>query len=260
MAVNTGYSPEGMKLKEEHIKMQRDMLVLSGRLNQMDLSFESQFLDDDDKSKVEEWDRQELEKERAKKKEEMKIMREAEMKLKQEEAQKKIKIWQEKEKEKGRVKAQNEKKKKEELLKLGKKNFLKARMEYEAALYFDSARFSLRNDVRSQRDLYESEDSDLDDSKVDFADPDAIENDGAAAARIWGSTPGDFGRGSLQQVDQRHMEVLRPRLNGEGNLRSHLPVIPEPSRPRQGEARQAQPLMPKPSISQLANGNYRDFS
>ena len=47
MAVNTGYSPEGMMLKEEHIKMQRDMLVLSGRFNQMDLSFDSQFLDDE---------------------------------------------------------------------------------------------------------------------------------------------------------------------------------------------------------------------
>ena len=258
MAVNTGYSPEGKDLKAKHLEAQREMLVLSGRLNQMNLSIDSQFLDAEDEEKVQEWDLQE---ERMRRKEEMRRQREAELKLRQEEAQRKFKAWQEKEKEKRRLKAEKEKKEKEELLKQGRKKFLQARLFLDEVLFFENARSSLRDDARRHKDLYDSDENDLEEeSQVDFSDPDAIENDGAAAARIWGSPPEDFGRGGLQQVDQLHVEVLRPRLNGEGNLRSHLPVVQEPSRPRQDEARQVQPLRPKPSFSQLANGNYRGFS
>ena len=191
----------------------------------------------------------------------MRVRREeAELKLKKEEAEMKIRIWQEKQKEENKKKMQIEKERKEEMLRLGKKKFLQARMEYEAALYFDDARFSLRNDARHLRDLYESEEEEeeLDDSKVDFAEPDSIENDGSVAARVWNSPPVEFGRGGPQQVEPLHMEVLRPRLNGGRNRMSHLPVIPEPSRPQQGEARQVQPLVPRSTINGLANGNYRE--
>ena len=263
MAVNTGYSPEGKELKAKHIDAQREMLVLSGRLNQMNLSIDSQFLDAEDEEKVQEW---ELQEERMRRKEEMRRQREEEMrrqreeeiKRRQEEAQKKFKAWQEKEKEKRRLKAEKEKEEKEELIRQGRKKFLQARLFPDHALFFEDARFSLRDGVRRLKDLYDSDESDLEEeNKVNFFDPEAIENDGAAAARIWGSPPENFGRGGLQQVEPLHVEVLRPRINGEGNLRSHLPVVPEPARPRRGKENQSQPLQPKPTFSQLANGNYR---
>ena len=256
MAVNTGYSPEGKELKAKHIDAQREMLVLSGRFDQMNLSIDSQFLDAEDEEKVQEWDLQE---ERMRRKEEMKRQREEEIKRKQEEAQEKFRAWQEKEKEKRRLKAEKENEEKEELLRQGRKKFLQAKLFLDQALLFDNARFSLRNDIRRLKDLYDSDESGLEEeNQVNFIDPEAIENDGAAAARIWGSPPENFGRGGLQQVEPLHVEVLRPRINGEGNLRSHLPVVPEPSRPRRGKENQVKPLQPKPTFSQLANGNYRD--
>ena len=255
MAVNTGYSPEGKELKAKHIDAQREMLVLSGRFDQMNLSIDSQFLDAEDEEKVQEWDLQE---ERMRRKEEMKRQREEEIKRKQEEAQEKFRAWQEKEKEKRRLKAEKENEEKEELLRQGRKKFLQAKLFLDQALLFDNARFSLRNDIRRLKDLYDSDESGLEEeNQVNFIDPEAIENDGAAAARIWGSPPENFGRGGLQQVEPLHVEVLRPRINGEGNLRSHLPVVPEPSRPRRGKENQVKPLQPKPTFSQLANGNYR---
>ena len=257
MAVNTGYSPEGKELKAKHIDAQREMLVLSGRFDQMNLSIDSQFLDAEDEEKVQEWDLQE---ERMRRKEEMKRQREEEIKRKQEEAQEKFRAWQEKEKEKRRLKAEKENEEKEELLRQGRKKFLQAKLFLDQALLFDNARFSLRNDIRRLKDLYDSDESGLEEeNQVNFIDPEAIENDGAAAARIWGSPPENFGRGGLQQVEPLHVEVLRPRINGEGNLRSHLPVVPEPSRPRRGKENQVKPLQPKPTFSQLANGNYRGF-
>ena len=255
MAVNTGYSPEGKELKAKHIDAQREMLVLSGRFDQMNLSIDSQFLDAEDEEKVQEWDLQE---ERMRRKEEMKRQREEEIKRKQEEAQEMFRAWQEKEKEKRRLKAEKENEEKEELLRQGRKKFLQAKLFLDQALLFDNARFSLRNDIRRLKDLYDSDESGLEEeNQVNFIDPEAIENDGAAAARIWGSPPENFGRGGLQQVEPLHVEVLRPRINGEGNLRSHLPVVPEPSRPRRGKENQVKPLQPKPTFSQLANGNYR---
>ena len=257
MAVNTGYSPEGKELKAKHIDAQREMLVLSGRFDQMNLSIDSQFLDAEDEEKVQEWDLQE---ERMRRKEEMKRQREEEIKRKQEEAQEKFRAWQEKEKEKRRLKEEKENEEKEELLRQGRKKFLQAKLFLDQALLFDNARFSLRNDIRRLKDLYDSDESGLEEeNQVNFIDPEAIENDGAAAARIWGSPPENFGRGGLQQVEPLHVEVLRPRINGEGNLRSHLPVVPEPSRPRRGKENQVKPLQPKPTFSQLANGNYRGF-
>ena len=257
MAVNTGYSPEGKELKAKHIDAQREMLVLSGRFDQMNLSIDSQFLDAEDEEKVQEWNLQE---ERMRRKEEMKRQREEEIKRKQEEAQEKFRAWQEKEKEKRRLKAEKENEEKEELLRQGRKKFLQAKLFLDQALLFDNARFSLRNDIRRLKDLYDSDESGLEEeNQVNFIDPEAIENDGAAAARIWGSPPENFGRGGLQQVEPLHVEVLRPRINGEGNLRSHLPVVPEPSRPRRGKENQVKPLQPKPTFSQLANGNYRGF-
>ena len=166
MAVNTGYSPEGKRLKAEHLEVQRELLVLSGRLNQMNLSIDSQFLDAEDEGQIQEW---ELQEERRIRKEEMNRQREAELRLRQEEAQKKFKMWQEKEKEKRRLKAEKEKKEKEEkeeLLRLGRKKFLQARMFLDDALFFENARFSLKDGARRRKDLYDSDESDLDDISV----------------------------------------------------------------------------------------------
>ena len=156
MAVNTGYSPEGKELKAKHIDAQREMLVLSGRFDQMNLSIDSQFLDAEDKEKVQEWDLQE---ERMRRKEEMKRQREEEIKRKQEEAQEMLRAWQEKEKEKQRLKEEKENEEKEELLRQGRKKFLQAKLFLDQALLFDNARFSLRNDIRRLKDLYDSDES-----------------------------------------------------------------------------------------------------